>query len=193
MHSLSQHSQAAGAYIADVGNNQMWSAQSIELLPEQRFLTSGGMGAMGYSLPAAIGASFASGKAPIVSISGDGGFQINIQELQTIKRNNLPVKIVILNNNCLGMIRQFQDSYFESCYESTVWGYSAPDFEAVANAFGIEAKTIESPEDINEGLNFLWADPGKPVLLNVIIDVHTNAYPKTAFGKPLTNMEPDIY
>jgi len=89
----------------------MWCSQSLELAEKQIFLTSGGMGAMGYSLPAAIGAAFTLGNMPVVAISGDGGFQINIQELQTIRRNNIPIKMVILNNHSLGMIRQFQDAY----------------------------------------------------------------------------------
>lgn len=90
------------------------------------------MGAMGYSLPSTRGASFALNKAPVICIAGDGGFQINIQELQTIRRNNLPIKIVIISNHCLGMIRQFQDAYFDSCYQSTVWGYNAYEFTKVA-------------------------------------------------------------
>lgn len=139
IHKLSSKSKLAKAFTTDVGNNQMWAAQSIEINAEQLFLSSSGMGAMGYSLPAAIGSCFAFGIKPIVSISGDGGFQINIQELQTIVRNNLPIKIVIMNNHSLGMIRQFQDSYFNSCYQSTVWGYNSPDFSKIAEAYGIES------------------------------------------------------
>jgi acetolactate synthase-1/2/3 large subunit len=148
------------------------------------------MGAMGYSLPAAIGSSIALGNLPVISIIGDGGFQINIQELQTIRRNNLPVKIVILNNHCLGMIRQFQDSYFESCYQSTVWGYDTPDFEKVSKAYDIEASTIEKPEDINSALEKLWNNTSEPYLLNVSLDIHTNVFPKIMYGSPITDMEP---
>lgn len=147
---------------------------------------------MGYALPAAIGASLAFGKAPVVCLSGDGGFQMNIQELQTVRRNSLPIKIVILNNHCLGMIRQFQDAYFEGRYESTVYGYDEPDFVSVANAYGIEAFTISSQEEIESGLERLWADPSAPFLLNVSIDVHTNVYPKMMFGSPITRMEPEV-
>jgi acetolactate synthase I/II/III large subunit len=190
IHLLSEYSKKAKVITTDVGNNQMWTAQSIELDTEQRFLSSGGMGAMGYSLPAAIGASFALNKETVVSISGDGGFQINIQELETIKRNNLPVKMVIINNHCLGMIRQFQDAYFDSCYKSTVDGYSSPDFEKVAKAYGIDSVTISSPEEIEYGLKCLWKHPNKPFLLNVSIDIHTNVYPKMMFGSPMTQMEP---
>ncbi len=190
IHALSKDSPLARAFVTDVGNNQMWAAQSIELLPGQLFLSSGGMGAMGYSLPASIGASITMGKIPVVSISGDGGFQINIQELQTIRRNNLPVKIIILNNHCLGMIRQFQDAYFNSCYQSTVWGYSPPNFEKIGHAYGIESKIISETGEVEEALKWFWRNPNEPSLLQVNIDIYTNAYPKTAFGKPITDMEP---
>lgn len=190
IHKLSKCSNKARVFTADVGNNQMWSSQSLELSDTQLFLTSGGMGAMGYALPAAIGASITMGNMPVVAISSDGGFQINIQELQTIRRNNLPVKIVILNNHSLGMIRQFQDSYFDSCYHSTVWGYDAPDFSKVALAYGIESFSISKTDEIGNGLNLLWENPSKPFLLEVIIDVHTNVYPKMMFGSPITDMEP---
>lgn len=192
IHKLSQASHQAKVFTADVGNNQMWSAQSLELTKNQLFLTSGGMGAMGYSLPAAIGASITMGNLPIVAIAGDGGFQINIQELQTIRRNNLPVKIVILNNHCLGMIRQFQDSYFESCYQSTVWGYNAPDFIKIALAYGIESYSISKPEEIETGITKIWEDPSQPFLLEVSINIHTNVYPKMMFGSPISKMEPEI-
>lgn len=192
IHQLSKASQHAHAFTADVGNNQMWSSQSLELNESQLFLTSGGMGAMGYSLPAAIGASITLGNAPVVCIAGDGGFQINIQELQTIRRNNLPIKIVILNNHCLGMIRQFQDSYFDNCYQSTVWGYNAPDFAKVALAFGIESFSISRPEEIETGLAKLWENPTQPFLLEVSMDIYTNVFPKMMFGNPITKMEPEF-
>jgi acetolactate synthase I/II/III large subunit len=190
IHQLSKASQQAKAFTTDVGNNQMWCSQSLELNENQLFLSSGGMGAMGYSLPASIGASITLGNAAIVCIAGDGGFQINVQELQTIHRNNLPIKIVILNNLCLGMIRQFQDSYFNSCYQSTVWGYNPPDFEKLAIAYGIEAYTIATENEISTGIAKLWANPNKPFLLNIEIDIHTNVYPKMMFGSPITQMEP---
>ncbi len=189
MHQLSRVSNQAMAIVADVGNNQMWCAQSVELNAEQFFLTSGGMGAMGYALPAAIGVSITTKNSPVVVISGDGGFQVNIQELQTVKRNKLPLKMVILNNKSLGMIRQFQDAYFDSCYQSTVWGYDVPDFELLAQAYGIKSYTIHNPEEVEEGLRLLWEDPLKPFLLNVLIDLHTNVYPKMMYGSPITEMQ----
>lgn len=192
MHVLSRKSQKAKAYLADVGSHQMWAAQSLEISKGQHFLTSGGMGAMGFSLPAGIGASIALNKQPVVVLVGDGCMQINIQELQTIVRNNLPVKIIVLNNKSLGMIRQFQDSYFDSRYQSTYWGYSAPDFAQVSLAYGIDAKTIKNQEEINYAIDWLWTNENlaKPQLLQVMIDPHTNTYPKIAFGRPITDMEP---
>lgn len=192
MHSLSSKSPNAKAYIADVGSHQMWAAQSLELNKDQSFLTSGGMGAMGFSLPAGIGACIALNKKPIVVIVGDGCMQINIQELQTIVRNKLPIKIVVLNNKTLGMIRQFQDSYFESRYQSTYWGYDAPDFAKVAIAYGLQAMTVVDSTEIDSAIDWLWSaeNAHKSQLLQVMIDPHTNTYPKIAFGRPITEMEP---
>ncbi|MDO7884406.1 thiamine pyrophosphate-binding protein [Hymenobacter cheonanensis] len=188
MHALSQAGHGAG-YVADVGNHQQWAAQSLELAPSQLFLTSAGLGSMGYALPAAIGMCFAS-RQPVVMIAGDGGFQMNMQELQTIAHHKLPVKLVVLNNNCLGMIRQFQDSYFEGRYQSTYWGYSAPDFTKIAAAYGIDSLTVSDPTQLAEAAAWLWQDEKKPALLQVMIDTHANCYPKLAFGRPITEMEP---
>jgi acetolactate synthase-1/2/3 large subunit len=188
MHQLSN--EAAAAYVADVGQHQMWAAQSLELSGRQRFLTSGGMGAMGSALPLAVGAAVASGD-PIVMIAGDGGFQLNIQELQTVARNDLPVKMVVLDNGCHGMVRQFQESYFDGRYQSTVWGYSAPSFVAVAGAYGIPGRRVEEPADVAGAVEEMWAAEG-PYLLEVAIDVNANAYPKIAFGHPISEMEPFV-
>ena len=156
-------------------------------------MTAGGMGAMGFSLPAAIGAAFSNiVSKPIVVIAGDGGFQLNIQELQTIRRNNLPIKIVVLNNRAHGMVRQFQESYFEERYQSTIWGYSAPDFVRVAQAYNIAGSRIELPSDVPKGLQLLWQNIEEPYLLEVMIDTNANVYPKIAFGHPLTEMEPFV-
>ena len=191
MHELSHASSQAMGFVVDTGNHQMWAAQSLDLGSEQKFITSGGMGAMGFSLPAAIGASFASPRHPVVQISGDGGMQINLQELETIAHHELPIKMVVLNNQSYGMVRQFQQSYFHERYPSTYQGYSTPDFEKVAQAYGIPAATINGiGVSVQSGLSQLWADPAAPFLLQVEIDPMINAYPKIAFGYPLTEMEP---
>ena len=176
--------------MVDVGLHQMWAAQSLELTSEQQFLTSGGMGAMGFALPASVGAATVLAPRPVVVVAGDGGFQLNIQELQTVVRNRLPVKMVVMNNRSQGMIRQFQQTYFDGRYQSSVWGYSTPDFARVAEAYGIAGRQVEEEGEAEEALRWLWQEPDRPALLEVMIDVNANAYPKIAFGRPLTEMEP---
>lgn len=189
---VSEEAGCLSAWVADVGQHQMWAAQCLQLHEGQRFLTSGGMGAMGYALPAAIGVALQSPGRPVGVIAGDGGFQLNLQELQTVVRNRLPIKMVIINNHCHGMVRQFQESYFAGRFRSTLWGYSAPDFAALAAAYGIAAETLREPADTRRGLDFLWRDPLEPALLQVMISPLGNVYPKIAFGHPLTAMEPEV-
>ena len=191
MHQLSAVSQQAAAYVVDVGQHQMWAAQSVEVRADQRWLTSGGMGSMGFALPAAIGAAVSVAPRPVVVIAGDGGFQCNLQELQTVVRNRLPIKIVVINNHCHGMVRQFQQSYFKEQYQSTLWGYDTPDFTRIAQAFGIAGFSVLNETQVDDGLCALWKDPNLPALLEVNINTFTNVYPKIAFGRPLTEMEPD--
>jgi len=176
-------------YVSDVGQHQMWAAQSLPIGARQRFLTSGGMGAMGFGLPCAIGASLSNKRRPIVVIAGDGGFQTNIHELQTVMRNRLPLKMVLLNNRSHGMVRQFQQSYFASRFQSTVLGYSCPDFVKVALAYGIPAWHIRQPSEMERALRTLFRQSG-PVLLEVAISIKANAYPKMLFGQTLKEMEP---
>ena len=192
IHQLSNISKKVNTYLADVGAHQMWAAQSLEIYNHQHFLTSGGMGAMGFSLPASIGACLAADIKPVVVLIGDGCMQINLQELQTIFRNNLPIKIIVFNNKSLGIIRQFQDSYFDSRHQSSVWGYSSPDFSKISLAYGIPSKTIESENEINEAIEWLWNPKNilKPQLLQLMINPKTNVYPKIAFGKKIHEMEP---
>lgn len=192
IHKLSQAARNSSAFVVDVGQHQMWSAQSVELSDYQRFLTSGGMGAMGFALPAAIGAYFANPGKSVTMIAGDGGFQLNIQELQTIYRNQIPIKMIILNNKCHGMVRQFQESYFDSRYQSTLWGYSAPDFTDVAKSYGIDSLKLIDMKDFDEKVSATYRDESKPFLLEVMIESSANAYPKMAFGRPINEMEPDF-
>ena len=142
---------------------------------------------MGYSLPAAIGCALADGKA-VYSFSGDGGIQMNIQELQVIARENLPVKVILFNNSALGMIRHFQEMYFESNYVQTVadGGYSVPDFGAVANAYKIPYTCVTKVEDIDDKL----FDVEGPQFIEVKITEPTYVFPKLEFGKPNQDQEP---
>ena len=190
MHQLSAAMTSAAAYAVDVGQHQMWAAQSLDISAAQRFLTSGGMGSMGFALPASIGAAVCLKGQPVVMIAGDGGFQCNIQELQSVAHLGLPIKMVIINNQCHGMVRQFQESYFHARYQSTVWGYSAPDFSRVADAYGIETRTIAQPADVDQALDWFASELNSPSLLQVMVDPSANAYPKLAFGRGMSSMEP---
>ena len=192
LQALSKLAPSPCHYVTDVGQHQMWAAQSLAFSLGDRFLTSGGMGAMGFGLPAAIGAAFADPKAMTILISGDGSFQLNIQELETLKRNNLNLKIVLFNNRCHGMVRQFQESYFHGKLQSTVKGYSAPDFVAVCKAYAISACRLESGTgNVQEQvLNWLLASQG-PCLLEVPLSIQSKVYPKLAFGRRFGEMEPE--
>ncbi len=175
----------------DVGQNQVWVAQSFHIKPHQRVLFSGGHGAMGFSLPAAIGAYYAL-KKPVFCINGDGGFQMNLQELQTIIRERLPIKIFILNNNSLGMIRHFQEMYFDNNYAYTVKGngYSVPDFIKIAKAYGINAYEINDVLNLNDYADKL--QDLNPVLFNLNVGNITHVLPKLAFNKPIYDQDPPI-
>lgn len=174
----------------DVGQNQVWVAQSFQIKARQRVLFSGGMGAMGYALPAAIGAFYGKGSGPVICVCGDGGMQMNIQELQFVSREHLPVKIVVLNNNALGMIRQFQEMYFNSISYQTnpEGGYTTPDFTKVAEAYGIRGIAVEKLEELEE-LKHVIIDE-EPVLIEIRIREDTYVFPKLEYGKPNYDQQP---
>ena len=175
----------------DVGQNQVWVAQAFKIKAGQKVLFSGGLGAMGYSLPAAIGACYGVGKSIVYCISGDGGMQMNIQELQFIARERLPVKIIVLNNNSLGMIRHFQEMYFDGRYFQTKpeGGYTAPDFSKIGEAYGIRSFRIKRIEDIKT-IDLFKDDT--PALLEILISENTYIFPKLEFGKMNQDQEPLI-
>jgi acetolactate synthase-1/2/3 large subunit len=176
---------------ADVGQNQMWAAQSAVIRRGQRFITEGGMGAMGSSLALAIGASFARPGKIVVAFTGDGGFQLNSQELQTVKYHDLPIKTVMVNNGCYGMVRQFQEQYFESRYQSTVVGYSCPDFQAVVAAYGIHASLIDKAGEIEGDVKGLLRDDA-PRFLEASIDRSIQILPKLGMGRPVEDQDPPL-
>jgi acetolactate synthase-1/2/3 large subunit len=186
---LSRQTPDDAVICLDVGQIQMWTAQTFEVRRQQRILTEGGMASMGCALPLAIGASFAKPDHTIVAITGDGGFQLNIQELQTLYHHQLPVKIVLLNNNCYGMIRQFQQQYLDGRFQSSVIGYSAPDFQDVVRSYKIRTFKITRNSEIDHALNMLFDDK-QPALLEVEIDMNCSATPKLSVNKPVEDQEP---
>ena len=173
----------------DVGQNQVWVAQSFRVKKNQRILFSGGHGAMGYSLPAAIGAYYNS-KKPVFCFSGDGGLQMNIQELQYIVREKLPIKIILLNNNALGMIRHFQEMYFKGNYTQSLTGkgYMPPDFEKVFNAYGISSVKINELKDV-DGIRDRLLDK-EAVLIHIERTEETYVYPKLEYMHPINDQAP---
>ncbi len=165
-----------GAVIScDVGQHQMWVAQHCRFADPRRHLTSGALGAMGFGLPAAIGAQFQDPDAQVVCVSGDGSFLMNVQELATLRRYRLPVKIVLLDNQALGMVRQWQELFFERRY-SEIDLSDNPDFAEVARAFGVQALSVREADGVDAALAQLLAADG-PALLHVMIDPAANVWP----------------
>lgn len=173
--------------VADVGQCMVWVAQSFKMKPGQRVYFSGGMGSMGYALPAAIGVHYAT-KRPVICFVGDGGFQMNLQELQFLKREQIPVSVIVLNNSALGMIRHFQEMYFEKNYYFTVpqGGYDVPDFMRIAQAYGLKATKVCSYQELSR-MNF---DYSVPQVIEIMIEGDTYVFPKLEFGKPNQDQEP---
>ena len=163
---------------SDVGQSGVWIAQNLHVKKSQRVYMSAGHGAMGFSLPAAIGVYYGS-KKPVVCFNGDGGIQMNLQELQFIKREQLPIKVIVINNNALGMIRGFQEANFDRNYSQTIEGkgYMAPDFEKIATAFDLTYIKIENISELNCEL---LAD-NTCILMEVLIPVETELNPN--FGR----------
>ena len=175
----------------DVGQHQMWTAQSLNTKEAQRVLFSGGMGAMGFALPSAIGACIGANKRTIV-IAGDGGIQMNIQELEVIKRRKLPIKIFILNNKNLGMVRQFQELYFDKKYLGTIDDYSVPNLVEITKAYGIKARKIDDISKLGIELKDIFSN-NEPELINIELPVEmTTVEPKLIVNKPIEDMHPFI-
>lgn len=173
--------------VADCGANLCWVYQVFHRT-EQLLFTAGGNSPMGYSLPAAIGATLEAPNRQVVCFIGDGGLQINIQELQTISHYRLPIKIVILNNTGYGIIKQFQDSYFDSRYIASGEGYSVPNFQAVFQAYDIPYVPIKRIEDLDAAL---LKTPG-PLAMDVMVSPNALIQPKLEMGRPINDQFPYV-
>ena len=178
-------------FTADVGHHEVYLAQALQLTEEQTAIMSLGLATMGYSLPAAIGAYY--GKhTQIVSLSGDGGIQMNIQELQMLVRDNLPVKVIVFNNSALGMVREFQERNFHNicCQTTKEYGYTVPDFEKIAFAYGLRFTRIEECDD--KAIDAFKFSENGPELIELVISEPTYLYPRYARGKRICDMDPDL-
>jgi acetolactate synthase I/II/III large subunit len=170
----------------EVGQNQMWTAQFYRFSRPRSLLTSGGLGTMGYGFPAAIGAQLAFPNALVIDIAGDGSIQMNIQELATAVSYELPVKVVILNNGFLGMVRQWQELFYQKNYCATCL-HKNPDFVAVAQAYGAEGYRITTAEELRDILPKALASK-KPAFIDVWVEPEENVYPMVPAGASLTEM-----
>jgi acetolactate synthase-1/2/3 large subunit len=177
---LSEHTHGEAIAVTDVGQHQMWAAQTWPVRHPRRFLTSGGLGTMGFGVPAALGAALAHPGTPVVSLSGDGSLLMNIQELATIAEQGLDVKICVFNNGSLGLVRQQQELFYEKRYVATRFT-ARPDFAAIARGFGLRACTIPLPHD-HEALTAALRAPG-PALLDIEILGTENVLPMVPPGK----------
>lgn len=170
----------------EVGQHQMWTAQFFEFSQPRTFLTSGGLGTMGFGLPAALGAQAAFPKRQVIDISGDGSFQMNSQELATLVQYRLPVKIVILNNNFLGMVRQWQQLFFDKRYSQTCLELPI-DFVKLAEAYGAAGLRATKPEEVVNIIKQGFETPG-PVIMEFKVSREENVMPMVPAGAGLNEM-----
>ncbi len=189
----------------DVGQNQLWTTQFLKLNERRRLLTSGGFGTMGFGLPAAIGAKLANPQTPVVAIVGDGGFQMNVQELATAVINGLPIIICLLNNCWLGNVRQWQELYYGKRYQSTCLRRRVtcstqcatmqecpayvPNFQKLADSYEVKYRRISSKDEIDEAFAFAMQQTEYPTLLEFMVDEEENVYPIILPGKDLSTIK----
>ena len=170
----------------EVGQNQMWTAQYYHFEQPNTFITSGGLGCMGFGLPAAIGAQIARPDKLVIDIAGDGSIQMNIQEMATAVQYNLPVKVAILNNGYLGMVRQWQELFYGRCYACTEMS-TAPDFVKLAEAYGAVGLRASKPEEVEVVLRKAFDTP-RPVIMDFVVEKEECVYPMVPSGAPITEM-----
>ncbi|MCW6020934.1 acetolactate synthase 2 catalytic subunit [Enterobacter hormaechei] len=183
---LSDRKPADSVVTTDVGQHQMWSAQHMTYTRPENFITSSGLGTMGFGLPAAVGAQVARPNDTVICISGDGSFMMNVQELGTVKRKQLPLKIVLLDNQRLGMVRQWQQLFFQERYSETTLTDN-PDFLTLASAFGIPGQHITRKDQVEAALDTMLSSEG-PYLLHVSIDELENVWPLVPPGASNSQM-----
>jgi acetolactate synthase-1/2/3 large subunit len=176
---ISKQSDGRAIIVSDVGQNQMVAMRYYKFKQARSHITSGGLGTMGFALPAAIGAKMANPKRTVICVAGDGGIQMNIQELAVIKQEKLPLKILILNNNYLGMVRQWQEMFYEERYSFV--DLVNPDFIALANAYSIKGRRVTDPADLDSAIDEFLAS-SEAFLLEVVVEKREKVFPMVPAG-----------
>ena len=182
---VSQKTNGEACVVVDVGQHQMVSARYYQFKKKDSYIASGGLGTMGFAIPAALGAQFGAPDRTVVAFIGDGCFQMTIQELGTIAQSKLPVKLIILNNNYLGMVRQWQQLFFEKRYSFVE--LDNPDFIMIGKGFGIEGKKISAREDLSQAIDDMLAYPGS-YLLEVVVEKEENVFPMVPAGRSVSEI-----
>ena len=182
---LSDLTKGEAVVVTDVGQHQMMAARYYQYNKTKSNVTSGGLGTMGFALPAAIGAKFGAPEKPVVAIIGDGGFQMTLQELGTILQSKVDVKIIILNNRFLGMVRQWQQMFFKKRYSFT--NMISPDFIALAKSYSIEGEKVEARTDLKKALQTMLNHQGA-YLLEVMVAKEENVFPMVATGASVSEI-----
>ncbi|GIO24802.1 acetolactate synthase large subunit [Oceanobacillus sp. J11TS1] len=181
-----EKSKGEAVVTTDVGQHQMWAAQFYTFKNPNNWVTSGGLGTMGFGFPAAIGAQIAKPDDLVISVVGDGGFQMTLQELSILKSQNLPVKVVILNNEALGMVRQWQETFYDERYSHSLFSEN-PDFVKLAESYGVKGMRVAEEKDVPEALEEAFSYDG-PVVIDCRIERNTCVYPMIAPGKGMHEM-----
>ena len=187
LHKLSQKLDPEASIVTtEVGQHQMWAHQNIHREHARTFISSGGLGTMGFGFPAAIGAKIGCPESEVVCVAGDGSFQMNSQEMATAKINDVPVKVLIIDNRALGMVHQWQSLFYNKRYSFTELADN-PDFVKLADAYGWRARRVEKPEDVDAALDEMLASK-EPFLLDVMIPRDQTVYPMVAPGAPIDDI-----
>ncbi len=185
---IDSETQGNATIVTDVGQHQMWAAQFVTYTRPRTFLSSGGLGTMGYGLPAAIGAQIGRPDETVFLISGDGSFQMNVQEMATAVQHGLPIKVALVNNGYLGMVRQWQELFFERRYSGTGLADSNPDFVRLAEAYGARALRVTQPDEVRPALREAMGCEGVPVVIDFHVAPEENVFPMVPAGEAIHNM-----